>query len=163
MMETLHALPNEFVVLTFVYIPFKFLAVASVSSLLSVSVAHDFLQNLNAMSQRPSTESSGSAGGLNPPAASGPDRTPSPAPSTASKTRGEDYVYFERSTEGFSSDAVSRATAAKLKLESYYKLAVDVAIERNGRYVSGWSDHPNGFCRLTTRFFSQAHRVGAKD
>lgn len=88
------------------------------------------------MSQRPSTESSGSAqGGLSPPTASGPDRTPSPAPSTASKTRGEDYVYFERSTEGFSSDAVSRATAAKLKLESYYKLAVDVAIERNGRYV----------------------------
>ncbi|KAN0088408.1 Protein kinase-like domain containing protein [Tylopilus felleus] len=87
------------------------------------------------MSQRPSTESSGSAGGLNPPAASGPDRTPSPAPSTASKTRGEDYVYFERSTEGFSSDAVSRATAAKLKLESYYKLAVDVAIERNGRRI----------------------------
>lgn len=87
------------------------------------------------MSQRPSTESSGSASGLNPPTASGQDRSPSPAPSTASKARGEDYVYFERSTEGFSPDAVSRATAAKLKLESYYKLAVDVAIERNGRYV----------------------------
>lgn len=93
------------------------------------------------MSQRPSTESSGSAGGLtgNPPTA----RTPSPAPSTASKTRGEDYVYFERSNDGFSPDAVSRATAAKLKLESYYKLAVDVAIERNGRYV--WRDRPDRF------------------
>ena len=91
--------------------------------------------SFNAMSQRPSTESSGSASGLNPPTASSQERSPSPAPSTASKARGEDYVYFERSTEGFSPDAVSRATAAKLKLESYYKLAVDVAIERNGRYV----------------------------
>lgn len=95
------------------------------------------------MSQRPSTDS---ATGLNPPT-SGPDRTPSPAPSTASKSRGEDYVYFERSTAGFSPDAVSRATAAKLKLESYYKLAVDVAIERNGRYVS--VDRPDSFHRLT--------------
>ena len=110
------------------------------------------------MSQRPSTESSGSGGGLNPPTGSGPDRTPSPAPSTASKTRGEDYVYFDRSTEGFSTDAVSRATAAKLKLESYYKLAVDVAIERNGRYV--WRDPPDRFRVLTT---AQSNRVGAKD
>jgi len=97
-----------------------------------------------AMSQRPSTDS---ATGLNPPTSSGPDRTPSPAPSTASRSRGEDYVYFERSTDGFSPDAVSRATAAKLKLESYYKLAVDVAIERNGRYVR--VDRPDSFHRLT--------------
>lgn len=108
--------------LTLVYISFKFLAVLF------------FFPSVPVMAQRPSTESSGSTG-LNPPTASGPDRTPSPAPSTASKQRGEDYVYFERSTDGFSSDAVSRATAAKLKLESYYKLAVDVAIERNARYV----------------------------
>lgn len=98
------------------------------------------------MSQRPSTESSGSASALNPPA-SGQDRSPSPAPSTASKTRGEDYVYFERSTESFSPDAVSRATAAKLKLESYYKLAVDVAIERNGRYVR--CDRPDASCVIS--------------
>lgn len=109
------------------------------------------------MSQRPSTESSGSASGLNPQTASGQDRSPSPAPSTASKTRGEDYVYFERSTEGFSPDAVSRATAAKLKLESYYKLAVDVAIERNGRYV--WCDRPDAFCRLTVHFYHIHSRV----
>lgn len=44
-------------------------------------------------------------------------------------------VYFKRSTEEFSSDAVARATAAKLKLESYYKIAVDAAIERNARLV----------------------------
>ncbi|KIY49967.1 kinase-like protein [Fistulina hepatica ATCC 64428] len=45
------------------------------------------------------------------------------------------YVVFERSTAGFSSDAVARATAAKLKLESYYKVAVDSAIERNARRI----------------------------
>jgi hypothetical protein len=53
------------------------------------------------------------------------------------KLRGDDYVYFERSTSGFTSDAVARSTAAKLKLESYYKLAVDSAIERNARSVLG--------------------------
>lgn len=42
-------------------------------------------------------------------------------------------VYFDRSTKGFSTDSVARATAAKLKLESYYKVAVDSAIERNAR------------------------------
>ena len=42
-------------------------------------------------------------------------------------------VYFERSTADFSTDAVARSTAAKLKLESYYKVAVDSAIERNAR------------------------------
>ncbi|KAJ7504350.1 kinase-like domain-containing protein [Mycena galericulata] len=46
-----------------------------------------------------------------------------------------DYVYFERSTAGFTSDAVARATAAKLKLVSYYKVAVDSAIERNARRI----------------------------
>jgi hypothetical protein len=64
-------------------------------------------------------------------------RSSSPASTrSANKGKGDDYVYFERSTDGFSSDAVSRATAAKLKLESYYKLAVDSAIERNGRCAS---------------------------
>lgn len=57
-----------------------------------------------------------------------------PTPGSTSKPKGEDYVYFKRETDGFSSDAVSRATAAKLKLESYYKVAVDAAIERNSRY-----------------------------
>lgn len=45
-------------------------------------------------------------------------------------------VYFERSTNDFSNDAVARSTAAKLKLESFYKVAVDAAIERNARHVN---------------------------
>lgn len=52
------------------------------------------------------------------------------------KEKGEDYVYFDRQPQdNFSTDAVARATAAKLKLESYYKVAVDAAIERNARCV----------------------------
>ncbi|KAM6497147.1 AGC/NDR protein kinase [Amanita muscaria] len=52
---------------------------------------------------------------------------------SSSKPRPDDYVYFERSTAEFSSDAIARCTAAKLKLESYYKVAVQSAIERNAR------------------------------
>lgn len=51
------------------------------------------------------------------------------------KPRPDDYVYFERSTAEFSSDAIARCTAAKLKLESYYKVAVQSAIERNARRI----------------------------
>ncbi len=53
------------------------------------------------------------------------------APATGSKPA--DYVYFDRTTAGFSEDAVHRAKAAQLKLELYYKIAVDSAIERNQR------------------------------
>lgn len=47
-----------------------------------------------------------------------------------------DYVYFDRTTAGFSDDAVPRAKAAQLKLEHFYKVAVDAAIERNNRSVT---------------------------
>ncbi|KIM90826.1 hypothetical protein PILCRDRAFT_94517 [Piloderma croceum F 1598] len=46
-----------------------------------------------------------------------------------------DYVFFERTTTGFSDEAVPRAKTAQLKLEHYYKVAVDAAIERNTRRV----------------------------
>jgi hypothetical protein len=46
-----------------------------------------------------------------------------------------DYVFFERTTTGFSDEAVPRAKTAQLKLEHYYKVAVDAAIERNTRCV----------------------------
>ena len=45
-------------------------------------------------------------------------------------------VYFERRLEGFSDNALPRAKSAQLKLEHYYKIAVDAAIERNTRCVS---------------------------
>lgn len=59
--------------------------------------------------------------------------------STTSSSSGSgkpaDYVTFERSPAGFSDDAVHRAKAAQLKLEHFYKVAVEAAIERNTRRV----------------------------
>ena len=51
--------------------------------------------------------------------------------------KGSDYVYFNRSTVGFSAEAVPKAKAAQLKLEHYYKVAVETAVERNARYLRG--------------------------
>ena len=47
-----------------------------------------------------------------------------------------DYVYFDRTTKGFSDAALPRAKGAQLKLEHYYKVSVDAAIERNTRSKS---------------------------
>ncbi|KAF9075345.1 kinase-like domain-containing protein [Rhodocollybia butyracea] len=58
-----------------------------------------------------------------------------PENTTTPQNQRPDYVYFERSTAEFSSESVARSTAAKLKLVSYYKVAVDSAIERNARRI----------------------------
>uniref|UniRef100_A0A0W0FJV5 non-specific serine/threonine protein kinase n=1 Tax=Moniliophthora roreri TaxID=221103 RepID=A0A0W0FJV5_MONRR len=69
---------------------------------------------------------------------------PTPKPSRTSTSDSQtgqtsqkpaDYVYFDRTTAGFSDQALPRAKAAQLKLEHYYKVAVDAAIERNTRRV----------------------------
>ncbi|TDL17095.1 kinase-like protein [Rickenella mellea] len=52
---------------------------------------------------------------------------------TASTSKPADYVYFNRSTDGLSSDIMSRTKLMKMKLESYYNTAIEAAIERNGR------------------------------
>ena len=62
------------------------------------------------------------------------DHLQQPTPSS-SKPRGEDYVDFERRTREFSTDAVSRATSSKLKLESYYKNTMDTARDRKNRLM----------------------------
>ncbi|KAL4075839.1 kinase-like domain-containing protein [Scleroderma citrinum] len=62
-------------------------------------------------------------------------RSSTSSQSTTASQKSTDYVYFERSSSGFSSDAVPRAKTAQLKLEHYYKVAVDSAIERNTRRV----------------------------
>ncbi|KAH7929472.1 kinase-like protein [Leucogyrophana mollusca] len=54
---------------------------------------------------------------------------------SSNRDKPADYVYFERTSAGFSEAAVHRAKAAQLKLEHYYKVAVDAAIERNTRRV----------------------------
>ncbi|KAH9949742.1 kinase-like domain-containing protein [Amylocystis lapponica] len=58
-----------------------------------------------------------------------------PAVSLNSAEKPADYVYFERTTAGFSADALPRSKAANLKFEHFYKVAVDAAIERNTRRV----------------------------
>ncbi|KAG9052688.1 Serine/threonine-protein kinase [Serendipita sp. 407] len=63
-----------------------------------------------------------------------PQGGPSSPASQGDKNQ-DDYVYFDRSTADFSSDAVPKAKAAQLKLEHYYKLAVESAVERNNRRV----------------------------
>jgi len=60
--------------------------------------------------------------------------------SSSSAGKPADYVYFERTTAGFSEDALPRSKAAQLKLEHYYKVAVEAAIERNQRCVFGGVD-----------------------
>ncbi|TKY85548.1 hypothetical protein EX895_005710 [Sporisorium graminicola] len=41
-----------------------------------------------------------------------------------------DYVYFERSTNGMQKSTIEAATGAKLKLENFYKVYVEQAVER---------------------------------
>lgn len=60
-----------------------------------------------------------------------------PAQPVPQPDKGSDYVYFNRSTAGFSAEAVPKAKAAQLKLEHYYKVAVETAVERNARYARG--------------------------
>ncbi|CAG8464919.1 3194_t:CDS:10 [Ambispora leptoticha] len=45
----------------------------------------------------------------------------------------QDYVVFQRSTEGFPKGTLDRSIAAKLKLEHFYKVTLEQAIERNQR------------------------------
>lgn len=56
-----------------------------------------------------------------------------PPASSGSAAKPADYTYFDRSTAGFSDDALPRSKGAQLKLEHYYKIAVEAAIERNTR------------------------------
>ncbi|GJJ07470.1 Serine/threonine-protein kinase [Clathrus columnatus] len=61
-------------------------------------------------------------------------QTISPSSSSANN-KPSDYVYFERTTANFSAEAVPKAKAAQVKLEHFYKVAVEAAIERNTRRV----------------------------
>jgi protein-serine/threonine kinase len=51
-----------------------------------------------------------------------------------------DYVYYERRPDDLSSDARAHATAAKVKLESHYRVALETAIDLNVRYVARGHD-----------------------
>lgn len=53
--------------------------------------------------------------------------------------RGSDYVYFERTAAGMSDDAVPRAKTAQAKLEHFYTVSVQAAVERNQRSAASLS------------------------
>jgi hypothetical protein len=59
---------------------------------------------------------------------------PPPPPPPAEKPA--DYVYYERRPDDLSSDARARATAAKVKLQSHYRFALETTIDLNIRCVA---------------------------
>ncbi|ETW82564.1 hypothetical protein HETIRDRAFT_108831 [Heterobasidion irregulare TC 32-1] len=60
--------------------------------------------------------------------------SPSLSPSSAGGAeKSADYVYYQRRPDTLSSEGRARATAAKVKLESYYKVALETAIDLNVR------------------------------
>lgn len=63
----------------------------------------------------------------------GPQQSSSSNSNVSNASNKPDYVYFDRSTTGFSDEAVPKAKGAQLKLEHFYKVAVESAIERNQR------------------------------
>lgn len=57
------------------------------------------------------------------------------------KERPADYGYFQRRPDELSEEARAKAAGAKVKLENYYKLALDTAIDLNVRYVHLFTAH----------------------
>jgi protein-serine/threonine kinase len=80
-----------------------------------------------------------------PGASSIPAPIPAPAPARSlllppqsAAEKPADYVYYERRPDDLSSDARARATAAKVKLQSHYRFALETAIDLNIRCVVPW-------------------------
>jgi hypothetical protein len=60
-----------------------------------------------------------------------------PLPPQPPAEKPADYVYYERRPDDLSSEARARATAAKVKLQSHYRFALETAIDLNIRCVYG--------------------------
>jgi protein-serine/threonine kinase len=58
---------------------------------------------------------------------------PSGSGGIAGQDKGPDYVYFERKPAQFTDATTGKATAAKMKLELYYKEAVEGVVGRKER------------------------------
>lgn len=54
----------------------------------------------------------------------------------AGSDRGPDYVYFERKPAQFGETIAQKSTAAKMRLELYYKETVEGVVGRKERYVA---------------------------
>lgn len=72
-------------------------------------------------------------------------------------------VYFDRSLNGFTEGAMPRAKSAQLKLEHYYKVAVDSAIERNTRRVELERHLQSETMMSEERKNRQLHQLGKKE
>ncbi|KAJ3576193.1 hypothetical protein NP233_g586 [Leucocoprinus birnbaumii] len=91
---------------------------------------------VSSMSNSPlATKISPSIEGRASPSPPNASRASTPSSQLASGLPNSEYTIFERTTAGFSEETTTRGKAAQLKLEAYYKQAVDGAIERNNRRV----------------------------
>lgn len=72
-------------------------------------------------------------------------------------------VYFDRSLNGLTDEAMPRAKSAQLKLEHYYKVAVDSAIERNTRRVELERHLQSETMMSEERKNRQLHQLGKKE
>ncbi|KAE9410545.1 AGC/NDR protein kinase [Gymnopus androsaceus JB14] len=74
-----------------------------------------------------------------------------------------DYVYFDRTTAGFTDEALPKAKGAQLKLEHYYKVVVDAAIERNTRRIELERRLQNDVLMPEERKQRQLQQLGRKE
>ncbi|KIY71409.1 AGC/NDR protein kinase [Cylindrobasidium torrendii FP15055 ss-10] len=81
----------------------------------------------------------------------------------SNNAKSPDYVYFDRSTAEFSDEALPRAKAAQMKMEHYYKIVVDSAIERNTRRVELERRLQNDMLMPEERKQRQLQQLGKKE
>lgn len=83
----------------------------------------------------PTTGNAMQPGSMAPPPVPTGQTTPGGGAGQLGAERGPDYVYFERKPAQFGQDIVQKATAAKMRLELYYKEAVQGVVDRKERCV----------------------------
>lgn len=105
-------------------------------------------QQQQQIQQVPQQQQPSQFGAMGPPQSPRVSMVPPPSPGAAGKRgsqgsvagmSGDDYVVFERHPEQFSRAALEKASAVKLRLETYFNQNVSHAIERNQRRVEAES------------------------
>lgn len=77
-----------------------------------------------------------------------------------------DYVYFERSTNGMQKSTIEASTGAKLKLENFYKVYVEQAVERIKRAAEledRLTNPPDGIHLTDERKARQLAQLGRRE
>ncbi|KAF8351434.1 kinase-like domain-containing protein [Amanita rubescens] len=88
---------------------------------------------------------------------------PSMSQNGRSTNKPADYVYFDRSLAGLSEEALPRAKSAQMKLEHYYKVVVDAAVERNQRRIDLERRLQGEPLMTEERKHRQLHQLGRKE